>query len=355
MKRPSESETESQAKRAKTTGGCDLESLKSLEDFEIEEQLNYKPGEFAFFLARHKETKAKAVVKIRRSMPSADDLKSEPGKISLVAKGVNKAWGSFQGDFPSPSLNVDMYFPRILEKEEAEEAKLIDWQANRLRRKERFLVQETAEAYASHTQKFIEGIPDSAIGWCHNIVEHIDKEGKKQCYDMVHGKTKEKVLYSDPDQETGFALLVDFKWKKHPKTMFELMELEKAKRPTNGLYCIAFANAGKTLKSLRDLRAAHLPLLKNIRDSGLAKIQEVYGIERKRVRMFVHYLPQFYFFHVHFTTLDIDFGINVGRARLLDEIIANLELDGEYYAKALLSFEVFKDHELEKALLGVSA
>ena len=41
---------------------------------------------------------------------------------------------------------------------------------------------------------------------------------------------------------------------------------------------------------------------------GLKTICDVYGIAAHELRVFVHYHPQFYHFHVHFTRLHNDLG-----------------------------------------------
>ncbi len=48
------------------------------------------------------------------------------------------------------------------------------------------------------------------------------------------------------------------------------------------------------IRSLRDLRAEHLPLLKNIRDKTLALVPVQFpGVASDEVRLFVHYHPSY--------------------------------------------------------------
>ena len=47
----------------------------------------------------------------------------------------------------------------------------------------------------------------------------------------------------------------------------------------------------------------------------------------------MHYQPQFYHFHVHFTRLHNDLGCQAERAHLLQEVIDSLEADGACYAQ----------------------
>jgi len=94
------------------------------------------------------------------------------------------------------------------------------------------------------------------------------------------------------------------------------------------------------IRTLRDLTGAHIPLLKSILDQGKAAIAETYGVEGNQLRIFVHYIPQFYHLHVHFTRLWNDAGVQVERAHLLEDIIQNLESDDDYYAKRTISYKL---------------
>ena len=62
----------------------------------------------------------------------------------------------------------------------------------------------------------------------------------------------------------------------------------------------------KRLKSIRDLNDSHLPLLKNIRDSGIDAIYKKYKVSGSRLRIYLHYRPSYYHLHVHFTYLMFD-------------------------------------------------
>ena len=106
------------------------------------------------------------------------------------------------------------------------------------------------------------------------------------------------------------------------------------------LYCLAICHR-RDVRSLRDLTAEHLPLLYHIRDAGTKTLCDVYGVKPSELRIFVHYQPQFYHFHVHFTRLHNDLGCQVERAHLLADIIATLEADGEaYQTKRTLHYQL---------------
>jgi len=331
--------------------------VTSFKGFHTSEELNYKSGEFLHVAgkfgtgAENEQIVGKeAILKIRTSgVPNMKIFSDIAKKLVISCRGSNKDWGSLQASFSKDEIsrfNVDCCMPALLGQDEAQTQKLINKLKARLRRKQFFSVVETPELYRTKTLPIINSVPKASIQWVDNIVSCIKPDQVAYTYDMEHNRMKEKVVFSDPDKEKGFALLVDFKWKKHPKKI-EGVNLNKVE--TEGLYCIAFP-VNNSLRTIRDLRAEHLPLLKSIRDKGVAAIKKHYGINRADLRIFIHYLPQFYYFHVHFTGPSIDFGVFADQARMLDEVIGNLELDPEYYTKCQLVIKVGTD-ELKRALL----
>ena len=61
----------------------------------------------------------------------------------------------------------------------------------------------------------------------------------------------------------------------------------------------------------------YLPLLRHILATGTRVVCDTYGVAAHQLRVFVHYQPQFYHLHVHFTRLHNDLGCQVERAHLL--------------------------------------
>ena len=68
-------------------------------------------------------------------------------------------------------------------------------------------------------------------------------------------KEAERIVFEDADKETGFILLPDMKWDG---------------KQVEDLYLVAIVHK-HGLKSLRDLTADHLPLLRNILDKGTVR------------------------------------------------------------------------------------
>jgi len=100
---------------------------------------------------------------------------------------------------------------------------------------------------------------------------------------------------------------------------------------------------------MRDLRAEHLPLLRAMLNVGRDVIERVYGVTGEEMRVFVHYPPQFYHFHVHYQALSAqEVGCQTERAHLLEDIIDNIERDGDFYAKANITVKVGESEDLVK-------
>lgn len=151
---------------------------------------------------------------------------------------------------------------------------------------------------------------------------------------LEHKQEVDKIIFEDLDPQTGFILLPDYKWNGQNETM----------------YLLAIA-MDRSLKSLRDLTAAHLPLLENIRTKSIFAIHEKFGLNKNEIRAYFHYQPSFYHLHIHFTYLGYDApGIHCARAHLLDNVINNIKLMPGYYQKASLTFSTFETDKILAAI-----
>ena len=153
-------------------------------------------------------------------------------------------------------------------------------------------------------------------------------------YDILEEKRESKgIIVQDMDPENGFVSLPDEKWRDHCK-------ISKVPLPRllieNTLYVLSIVR-DRSIRSVRDLRAHHVDLLENLMGNTIAAIEKVYGLKRDKLRIYVHYPPRYYHFHVHFVCLAIKSGTCVGRAILLEDVIDNLKMNGRYYEKANLS------------------
>lgn len=182
-----------------------------------------------------------------------------------------------------------------------------------------FTFNETPELYKSVTLPTIEANQFDR-SWVYNILEHKQES--------------ERIIVEDLDPEVGFILLPDLKW---DGITVECM------------YVTAII-MNRDIKSIRDLRKKHLPLLENIRSKCYEAIKEKYNINADQIRAYFHYQPSYYHLHVHFNYLKYDApGIFCDKAHLLDTVIDNIKMMPNYYEKATLKFVVRKSDKLYEA------
>lgn len=118
----------------------------------------------------------------------------------------------------------------------------------------------------------------------------------------------------------NYFLMPDFKWN----------------REIDSLYLLALFK-DDNLKSVRDLGAEHVDMLKQARDESLSYIVDNYGLDRDKLKVYVHYHPTAWRLHIHFQHVNSTSGSYApGRSIYLDEVIENLEADGEYYSHGTL-------------------
>lgn len=217
-------------------------------------------------------------------------------KSQLRTEFINDVYGNFlcRTDPEINQLKVTIIYP-------ASEKHIVKFSAQ-----PKHLLEETAQDYQTVTLPHLER-EQLSLEWLYNVLEH--------------RKEQDRIVFEDPSDETGFILLPDLKW--DGKTLEQL-------------YLLALVRP-RGIKSLRDLTAEHLPLLRNIKERGTEAIRERYGIDPDKLRVYLHYQPTFYHLHVHFTFLQHDPpGIQCEKSHLLATVISNLELVPDYYQRATL-------------------
>ncbi|KAB0792467.1 hypothetical protein PPYR_14426 [Photinus pyralis] len=178
-----------------------------------------------------------------------------------------------------------------------------------------YLVDETPALYEEVTLPHITE-EQFDLQWVYNILDHKSEA--------------DRIVFEDPDDTDGFILIPDLKWDGKLESLYLL-----------GLVRV------HGLKSLRDLTAAHLPLLRNLKESGTKAICEKYGLTAAQLRIYLHYQPSFYHLHVHFTNLNHDApGTKTEKSHLLSNVISNIELVPDYYQRATLPFIVREGENL---------
>ena len=97
------------------------------------------------------------------------------------------------------------------------------------------------------------------------------------------------------------------------------------------------------IRTLRDLRGEHIPMLKGMLESCMHAIEHHTGIAQDQIMAYVHYPPSVYQLHVHFS---YPYGQychrDAYRVHSLGSIINNLEIDPDYYSKATIDLAMYR-------------
>ena len=94
-------------------------------------------------------------------------------------------------------------------------------------------------------------------------------------------------------------------------------------------YLVIFKDT--SLKTIRDLRASHLPLLLDIQNQVREWLTTKHA---KSFQMFFHYMPSVFQLHLH-VTAKAQY-INMSRAHFLLRVMKNLQRNSTHYAEALI-------------------
>lgn len=184
-------------------------------------------------------------------------------------------------------------------------------------------ITETAEMYNTKVKAYIETQKGDRIKWVYNI--------------LFHGKESETFLHHDKDPQNGFVLLPDMKW--DHITM-------------DALYLVVIVNR-TDISSVRDLNGSHLEFLQTLQETVKAITTKTFPVPRDQLRLFIHYQPSYYHFHVHVVHVShvgLGNGINIGKAILLDDVIENIKHVPDYYQKRTMYYVLGENHALWKIL-----
>lgn len=177
------------------------------------------------------------------------------------------------------------------------------------------LINESYDDYLNKTLKYINTIPGTSSTWINNILNGTAE--------------KERTLYTNDK----------FKIHNDIKTGTDINKI-------NGLVFYY----DKSLKSVRDLNEKHLDLLKETREQIYKIAKEKCGLDESEVMIYIHYLPSFWRFHVHFTSIYssmyVSVNTNIDKSIQLNDIIQNIEIKHDYYQTVTLRFKVLENHEL---------
>ncbi|KAI0058633.1 scavenger mRNA decapping enzyme [Artomyces pyxidatus] len=193
------------------------------------------------------------------------------------------------------------------------------------------IFRETPLIYERIVKPYIDAFPASRTQWVRDIIS-----GRSEA---------EKILFRSTSDIDGFLILPDMKW--------DLTTI-------SSLYLVAIT-LSSDIKSLRDLQKQHIPLLKAIQRESSTVVKKRWGLDANQLRLFVHYQPSYYHFHVHIVNVNHTgfVGMVVGQAHLLDDIISLLELDLpdelSIFQRMTLTYGLGEQHGLFKPMLAARA
>ena len=76
-------------------------------------------------------------------------------------------------------------------------------------------------------------------------------------------------------------------------------------------------------------------------------------MDPNKLKMYVHYQPTYYHFHVHFCHSDIEsMSLQFTKAHNFAQIVQNIQFKSDYYQQASLEYIIDKSHKLYQAYLS---
>ncbi|KAJ5506108.1 Scavenger mRNA decapping enzyme N-terminal [Penicillium expansum] len=163
------------------------------------------------------------------------------------------------------------------------------------------MVTETAEIYRTHVRPYMQAKREEGrLNWVFNILEGRTEQEDVILRDEGHGP------------EDGFLMLPDLNWDR--KSMGSLHLLALVQR--------------RDIWSLRDLKKSFVPWLKYLRERVLEATVSMYpALEEDQIKLYVHYQPTYYHFHIHVVNVMLEAGATqaTGKAFGLENLISQLE------------------------------
>lgn len=171
---------------------------------------------------------------------------------------------------------------------------------NQMRRFEKKIIRETYSDYLNYI-KYRDPKKDQ---WIYNIIDGISEQ--------------DSILYKDQ-----LCLVV-------PTYMWDGKNIDKLH-----VLCLP---TDISLRSIRSLTSAHIPLLEHMKRTTLNVVREKYNLDEHYIKMFFHYEPSTYHLHIHFVNVaHHDARSSVEYSHELNNVIFNLSICNDYYQLAVLN------------------
>jgi m7GpppX diphosphatase len=163
------------------------------------------------------------------------------------------------------------------------------------------MVTETPEIYRDYVRPYMQvKREEGRLNWVFNILEGRTEQEDVMLRDDGHGA------------EDAFLMLPDLNWDR--KTL-------------GSLHLLALVHR-RDIWSLRDLKKKHVPWLRYLRKRVLEGTVKMYpGLEEDQLKLYVHYQPTYYHFHIHIVNVMLEAGATqaTGKAFGLENLISQLE------------------------------
>lgn len=168
-------------------------------------------------------------------------------------------------------------------------------------------VTETPVIYQQHVRPYMQAQRQAGrLNWVFNILD-----GKTEQEDVILRAHSSQAASQADDQ--GFLILPDLNWDRKTLTSLHLLGLVER----------------RDIWSVRDLKKKHVPWLHSMRHKLLDAATSLYpSIDEDQIKLYVHYQPTYYHFHIHVVHVMLEAGATqaTGKAMGLDNIISQLEI-----------------------------
>jgi len=286
------------------------DEIPNLKDFIFEKLLSEDiKAHRIFLLGKFKnDNENPAILKLEKThftKENLNEINSYLEKETVLDHNDIYTWltSNISGDFKDPQLRIQIIYPAT------------PLHIKKYSEQPRVIINETPEHYKNVVIPYIESLPPERTAWVENILE-----GRQEA---------ESLIFNDKDPETGFIIVPDSKWDRTLNTLY--------------VQCIV---RKRGIHSIRDLRRKHLPLLKKVYQTAIILVPKVYSTETEKItadqlKIYFHYQPSYYHLHIHITHINVE-----GVGFYLNDVIDNLNMDDQLYAKKTITYQLGKDHIL---------
>ena len=119
-----------------------------------------------------------------------------------------------------------------------------------------------------------------------SFIDKYDMEKDRWIYNIIYGKSEqESILYADDK-----CIVI-------PTYVWDSKNIDKLH-----ILCLP---TDITIRCIRSLTNQHIDLLEHMKKQTIDTIQKFYTLDETRLKIFIHYEPSTYHFHIHFVNIDL--------------------------------------------------